>query len=474
MPPPPPPPPVFPHWGGYGDGAFFLRDSRGWFVLFPKGRLQIDGYTYLNRGDVPMGVQPNSPADPRPRHTIFVRRARVELQGTMFKHWDFHIAGEFGSVPSTGTYGTVADAYVVADYFSFAKAQIGQFDVPFSLENRTSDKYFDFMERSLAVRAFGAPTNKDIGGMVFGWLPRNVAYYSVGVFNGDGQSFKNQDVHPAVIGRAFVAPLAWLPSAQTHLFLQDLWVGASFWWQKFGDVGAQATPNAFGGGQDDLPNMTTQGGFTFFSSSFPNGVDNAGNKVRSHLVPFGTTVKWALEVNAPVWRWAGLRFEYVHVSQELGMYNDTNPSGATVTRVGPLTGGSLDGYGMYLEAWGWVIGDNRFVERPGLETAPRLKALQQPSPRWGLMLTAKYERLAFDVSGLPLSVGMMGNVPALVQGHYLIQTFEVGVNAWATKHVRLTANYVLNHPDGDSAQMRGNYYFDRNEHELLFRVGANL
>jgi hypothetical protein len=90
------------------------------------------------------------------------------------------------------------------------------------------------------------------------------------------------------------------------------------------------------------------------------------------------------------------------------------------------------------------------------------------------MLTAKYERLSFDITGLPLSVGMMGNVAAPVQGHYLIQAFEVGVNAWATKHVRLTVNYVLNHLDGDSAQMRSNFYFDRNEHELLFRVGANL
>ena len=53
-------------------------------------------------------------------------------------------------------------------WFNF---QVGQFDAPFTLENRTSDKYFDFMERSLAVRAFAVPNNKEDGIMLWGYLP---------------------------------------------------------------------------------------------------------------------------------------------------------------------------------------------------------------------------------------------------------------------------------------------------------------
>ncbi|MGZ3430124.1 MAG: hypothetical protein ACXVCV_25910, partial [Polyangia bacterium] len=60
---------------GYANGSFFLRDPHDWFVLFPKGRLQVDWYNFLNRGDVPAGVVPNSSADPRAKDTIFVRRA---------------------------------------------------------------------------------------------------------------------------------------------------------------------------------------------------------------------------------------------------------------------------------------------------------------------------------------------------------------------------------------------------------------
>src|SRR5690242_6673293 len=69
---------------GYTDGSFFLRSAGNNFVLYPNGRMQIDGYFFPNRGDPPSGpppggpppssVIPDSPADQRPRHTIFLRR----------------------------------------------------------------------------------------------------------------------------------------------------------------------------------------------------------------------------------------------------------------------------------------------------------------------------------------------------------------------------------------------------------------
>src|SRR5258706_13801931 len=80
---------------GY-NGSFFLRDPNDWFVLFPKGRLQIDAYTFGNRGDLPASATAsNASNDPRPNNSFFVRRARAELQGTFAKHFDFSTAGEF-------------------------------------------------------------------------------------------------------------------------------------------------------------------------------------------------------------------------------------------------------------------------------------------------------------------------------------------------------------------------------------------
>jgi hypothetical protein len=451
---------------GYGDGNFFIRDPKDWIVIYPKGRLHVDWYNFLNRGDPPAGVDPNSAKDPRPRDTIFVRRARIELQGTVMRHFDFHIAGEYATTPATGATGILADCYIIVDYFTWLKAQVGQFDAPFTLENRTSDKYFDFIERSMAVRAFGVPLNKEVGGMLFGWAPKQIAYYSIGVFNGDGQSFKNQDNNAAVMGRVFVAPIAWIPAAAREPWLQDIWVGGSFWWQKNLNLGGPVAGNTTGAAQNDLPTMTTQGGVTFFNTNYNNGVDSNNNAIRSHLVPFGTTMKWAVEANVPVWRKVGLRFEFVNQDIDLAQYNDTNPMNAAIVRSAAIRGGHLGGYGMYLQAHVWILGDVRFLETPGLEPAPRLHKLTQRIPRWGLMVAAKYERLSFDITGLP------AGDPA--GGHYQIQAFELGVNAWGTKHIRLSANYILNWFDGDSKQLNGNFFAHRGEHELIFRLGLAL
>jgi len=444
---------------GY-QGSFFLRDPNDWFILYPKGRLQVDDYNFLNRGDPPSGVDPNSAGDPRPRNTAFIRRARIETQGTIFRHFDFQIGGEFASTPATGSTGTVADAFIIVDYLSFLKVQAGQFDAPFTLENRTSDKYFDFMERSLAVRAMGIPSNKDQGGMIWGWLPANVAYYSVGLFNGDGQNFKNQDNNLAVMGRAFVAPLAPLrPIERGRHWMQEIWLGGSFWWQYNNNLGGPVTPNNSGAAQNDLAAMTTQGGFTFFNSNYKN-TDAMGNAVRSHLVPSRDQVKWAVEANIPINK-IGARFELVHQSVGLAQYND----GAARTLANNAA--SLDGTAWYVELYGWILGDATFLETPGVEPMPRLRRpYKVPEPKWGLMVAAKYEHLGMTVSGL--------NMGDPAQGNYSVDAFELGVNAWATKHVRLTANYVMNYIDGDSTLVKKNIFWQQPEHELLFRIAIAL
>lgn len=461
---------------GYANGSFFLRDPHDWFALFPKGRLQVDWYNFLNRGEAPAGVAPNSAADPRPKSTIFVRRARVELQGTFVGHFDFHIAGEFAATPAAGQTGALADAYVIVDYLSFLKLQAGQFDAPFTLENRTSDKYLDFMERGASVRYLGAPFNKEQGAMLWGWLPRQVAYYSIGIFDGDGQSFKNQDNEAAILGRGFVAPVAWMPAAAAHPWLRDIWVGGSFWWQHAVNQGG-AIPA--GSTQNDRPNMATEGGFTFFSSSYNAGADALGNTIREHLAPNGDQVKWALELRVPIWKW-GIQSELIHVSERLASYYDSvnvpnaatgQWSGSGLTRSAPRPGARLDGYGWYVEAFAWILGDIRMLETPGLEPMPHIKTFAvAPAPRWGLRVLARYEHVGVDVSGL----GPVDGAPDPGAGSYELHTFALGLDGWATKHVRITANYLLNYIDGDAPLVRQNLFYRRPEHELLFRLGINL
>ena len=86
--------------------------------------------------------------------------------------------------------------------------QAGQFDAPFTLENRTSDAYTMFIERAMVARSLGVPRNKEVGAMVHGLLWDGVVYYSGGVFNGNGPGFRNVDNQPDAIGRIALAPLA--------------------------------------------------------------------------------------------------------------------------------------------------------------------------------------------------------------------------------------------------------------------------
>ena len=476
----PPPAPL----AGYANGSFFLRDPNDWFVLFPKGRLQVDWYNFLNRGDVPAGVVPNSSGDARPKDTLFVRRARVELQGTFIGHFDFHIAGEFTTTPAAGSFGALADAFVIVDYLSFLKLQAGQFDAPFSLENRTSDKYIDFMERGTSVRFLAVPANKDQGAMIWGWLPKQVAYYSLGVFNGDGQNFRNQDNNAAVLGRGFIAPVAWLPAADKHKWLKDIEVGASFWWQHSTNLGG-FVGGAASATQNDLSALSTTGGFGFFSTNYNVATDGAGNAIRAQLTPSGDTVKWAVEARIPIWKF-GVQGELMHVSEDLLSYYDSvnvpnamtgKWNGNSFARSAPKSGGNLDGYGGYIEAFVWILGDVNFIESPGLEPMPHIKKfVPAKEPKWGLRLLARYEQVSVNVSGLPGIVDPASGTTTAdaAVGNTKLQTFGLGLDAWGTKHVRISANYFLNYIDGDTGLVKKNLFYQRAEHELLFRLGINL
>jgi hypothetical protein len=489
---PAPTPEEQPQWplAGYANGSFFLRDPHDWFVLFPKGRLQVDGYFFANRGDPPPSGS-NSSADARPKDTFFVRRARAEIQGTFLKGFDFSIAGEFATTPPLGGIGTFTDCFIIVDYLPYLKLQAGQYDAPFTQENRTSDKYFDFMERSLAVRTFGVPFNKETGVMLWGWLPRNTAYYSIGMFNGNGQQLKNQDNSFALIGRAFVAPVAWMPLSEQPSFawLKRIEVGASIWYQKNTNVAGAAAPST-GAGQNDLQSMSTQGGFTFFNPSYNQltytdpTLGGTANQ-RSHLAPFGNDLRWAVELDVPI-KWVGFRFELVKQNIELAEYYDLPvPNAAALKRNGPIRGNgspqsaNLDGYSYYIELYGWLLGDVTFLEQPGVEPMPHLKEFKTAKrPKWGLMLALKYEHLQMDMNNLPnyLPVDPMTMMPKTdtAQGHYSVDAVEFGVNAWGTKHVRLTFNYIANYIDGDATNVTKNIFYKKWEHEVLFRMGINL
>ncbi len=455
---------------GYSEGNFYLRDRNSWFVLFPKGRVQVDWYNFLNQPNPPAGTITNDTKDPRNaiRDTVFIRRARIGISGTIAHHFDFKMEGEFATVPSAGQYATITDASVIVNYTDYIKLEVGQFFTPFTLENQTSDNYVDFMERAATVR-YVVPAIRDTGAQIFGTLPRKSARYFIGVFNGDGQDFKNLDNHPAVIGRVLIAPLAiW---SRHPAWTEDLWFGGSFWYQKTTNLGGAASPSTSAATQGDIASISTQSGFSTFSSNYGNGSDANMNAIRSHLAPDGTTLKYAFELNVPITRRYGLRGEYVHQAIDLREYNDVSVTG-NVSRSRGATG-KLEGYAWYVEAYAW-LGHDLHIDKPGYYQTPHWKGAIVPTPaKWAVQLAAKYEHVDTSITGL--ATGTAKADPAA--GHYALDVFELGASLYVSRHARVSANYLLNYVGAGSTEALNetkNLFYHRYDHELVFRLAIQL
>jgi hypothetical protein len=429
---------------GFSDGTAYLRSPDNSFILLPNGRLQIDGFAF------------SRPTDDMPVPTFVVRRARLELGGWIGPAVFFSIAGDFavgapaGADPLPQSFLATTDDFIgVAPFGDRAILQVGQFDAPFTLDNRTSDKYIDFMERSITARAFAVPSNKEIGAMLHGLpLANKGLYYSLGVFNGDGLNFRNVDANLDFIARAWVAPFAF---AKVDA-LSAITLGGSVWAGKRGPTGLA------------LAAKTTQGGFRFTDSrwTLPDG------KTPAELHQEGRLNAYALEVNIPVAHRFGFRFEYVRKLQELA---EDDISGAAGGKLVNLGNAKLDGWSAYGELWGWVLGDDRIIGEPALQLPTRLKKFKVATPRHGLMLTARVDNLNETITS---------DTPALANpsvGTIHVVSPELGVNYWYTKRFRATFNYGLNILKGDTGPMRS--AITRNgeksaEHEFMIRLGIAL
>lgn len=449
---------------GYTNGAAYIRSRDSNFVLFPSGRLNVDAFVFPNRGAPADNITPDGGLDQRPRDTIFVRRARIELMGTLFKRFDFMLGGEYATIPILFQSATLTDVFVNANFTPWANIQFGQFDAPFTLENRTSDKYIDFMERSLTVRGLGAPSNKELGLMVHGLAPRRFLRYEIGVFNGDGQNVRNPDSHFDFIGRAYFAPLAFLQKAQTTRWLGEIWLGGSFWYGQRIEVPYPVFP------------ITTQGSVTILTPPYGDG---------RLQTPNGDLLKWALEVNVPIGPF-GMRFEMVRSEREgVGIF-DSGEVGKRV-QLGQL---NRTGSAYYIQAWYWILGSPNMLPTAGQEIPTRWIGYRKGKESFpiGLYVTARYERLNLRQDEVPGQGTGLSEADRGVVGNLSVDSFAAAVNLWMTRHLRFSVNYVLNYLDGDMPFVRGdskinvggplmqftNTYYRTAQHEILFRAAIGL
>ena len=141
----------------------------------------------------------------------------------------------------------IVDIYLRYKPLEALNVQVGQFKVPFSIENtHYVPLKYEFIEYSMAVcRLMGFTdvcgvnaTGRDLGAQLYGGLIDRDGYsilnYNVGVFNGEGINTKDKNKSKDVVARLMVQPLRALSFA-----------GYYYW----GEVGADyARRTRYGGG----------------------------------------------------------------------------------------------------------------------------------------------------------------------------------------------------------------------------------
>ncbi|MBI3949615.1 MAG: hypothetical protein HY314_04075 [Acidobacteria bacterium] len=116
---------------GWADGHPFIRSGDG------ELEARFTGYTQLDfRGYGAGNTPPN---------TFAIRRARLAVEGTLFRHYEFKLEGDFADTAST----MLREGFININYAPEVQFRFGQFKAPFSQEELISSSSIDFVERSM-------------------------------------------------------------------------------------------------------------------------------------------------------------------------------------------------------------------------------------------------------------------------------------------------------------------------------------
>ncbi len=427
---------------GYKHGAFYIRSPNDVFRLYILGRVHSDWTDQLGAGTgkLPPGSGIND--------GFFLRRARLELAGEFYRTWQWQVGAEFSSATSVdnpastqatptctpnATTGVLTctnnenpvdnatvkpiptDVFVNYGPSPWTNLQVGQFYLPFTLENRISDNTTPFLERSLAVRDLGAPLQRDIGAMFWGESPDRVFYYAVALLNGDGPNRPNPDSRYDVAGRVVVRPFALSTSSPTK-------------WSQIGFSGREGsrdpTKVAY-----DLPTLTTQDNFAFWKPTYK---DSFGRTI--HIIPSSSQWGLAGDVYVPIENF-DLTGEFVYAADDTREAVDGYQLSGYTERLG-----QLKGYGWYAQAGYWLFGSHEIIGYPSYGRPVHVDLAEpQRDPEEGLQVLAKFEQLHLTYEGNSRGGALNPNTP---DGNIEVDALEFGISYWATKHLRVGFNYA--------------------------------
>ena len=185
-------------------------------------------------------------------NTLRMRRVRLSVDGTLFKGLTYKIQGDFSRSPM------LVDAYVKYKPCREFAIQLGQFKLPFTIENPINPlnlEIFDYGESVQQLVGYkdvcgvGA-LGRDLGLMASGSLfhvkdEYSIVDYAIGVFNGNGANALDNNNRKDIVGRL-----------EVHPGLKNLTLSGSYYYGLYRNttVEDQIEANGIAGGKIVFPN----------------------------------------------------------------------------------------------------------------------------------------------------------------------------------------------------------------------------
>lgn len=372
---------------GAGKDGFTLKSADGSFQLKVGGFVQADGRVFLDDEEKPLTNQ------------LLIRRAFLNIEGTVDRIFAFRIQTDFGSGKTT-----LQDAYLDARFAPSIQLLVGKTKTPFLLERLQSATDRRFVE--LALPNSLSP-NRDIGAFLHGDLFNGTVSYAAGVFNGlpdgdtsDGDTADDKDgaarlfVHP--FRNTGIEPLEGL----------GLGIAATYGNQEGKVDTAKKSVTS------SLPSYKTSGQNTFFS--YISKVDSADYSADNNVIADGNRTRISPQAYC-YWGPFGLLGEYVRSRQEVRRNAE----------VAALTNTAWQAAGYYV-----LTG-----EKNSFKHINPARPLDLPKGQFGaLEVAARYSELRVDGDAFPRYAD-----PAKSAGK--ARAWAAGLNWYLTRKVKVAADY---------------------------------
>jgi len=378
---------------GIDNGRPFLQGGNGDFRVELGGRLHLDYAAVESNGRTLAG---KDLAD-----EFYVRRARIELSGTFFRWIDFRLECETSPIAHAEA-SCLNDGYLDLRFMPELALRVGQFVEPFGFEEVYSDRFQDFVERSIVDEL---EPERVPGASLHGSFLSGILLYELGVFNAEnGGNGSGRNVAAVNDGKEGLARITLAPFKTTgDYWLKGLQIQAYGTWADEGvGTSSQGRTSARGNAR-----------FTYFGAQATNG-----DRTR-----YGGDLQWAV---GPV----ALRFEYL---EQLNQRRRMGPRGTNLDEV--------DAAGWFVSGAWLVTGEDKPLNGPVTPRHPFSPV--GGSTGWGAWeLVARYAELSFD-SKDPLN--FLGGTKAVSVGPATTggaEALTAGVNWYLNRWLRYMVNWT--------------------------------